>query len=302
MIPLRIGYSICGFVTGLILLFNFLVSLPDGKLHIVFCDVGQGDAVYIRLPDGRDMLIDGGPNEKVIACLSRHMAFWDRKIDLMFLTHAEHDHLGGLMAVVSRFAVGSVVLSAVPDTSEQYLQLISALDGNKVPQKHLTAGDSLTAGNVEVHVLWPSEAVISSLRDYAGADASVVLGVSTPDRNDLSLVLRLRYGMFDILFPGDAGIGAEAEYRETVLADGGIEVLKMPHHGSKTGMTEDYFDALHLGLAVISVGRNTYGHPATEILDMLAKKNVRVLRTDQEGDIEIISDGIDWTVQTSKSF
>ncbi|MBI5019358.1 MBL fold metallo-hydrolase [Candidatus Gottesmanbacteria bacterium] len=300
MIPLRIGYIICGFATGLILLFNFLYSLPDGKLHIVFCDVGQGDAVYIRLPDGRDMLIDGGPNEKVIACLSRHMAFWDRKIDIIFLTHAEQDHLRGLMPVVSRFDVGYAVLSAVPDTSEQYRQLMGALDGNKVPQKRLAAGDSLTAGNVTVEVMWPPKAVTNRLRDYAGVDDTPVLGVSASGRNDLSLILRLRYGKFDMLSPGDASMGIETEHHDAVLADGGIEVLKVPHHGSKTGMTADYLDALHLGLAVISVGRNTYGHPAPEILDMLAKKNIRVLRTDQEGDIEIISDGIDWTVQTNR--
>ena len=83
MFRLRIGYLLTGIATGLVLLFNFLGSLPDGKLRIFFCDVGQGDAAYIRFPDGRDMLVDGGPNNKVLSCLGNHVPFWDRHINLV---------------------------------------------------------------------------------------------------------------------------------------------------------------------------------------------------------------------------
>lgn len=293
---------LCGFVTGLILLFNFLISLPDGKLHIIFCDVGQGDAVYIRLPDGRDLLIDGGPNDKVINCLSRHMAFWDRRIDIVFLTHAERDHVQGLTSVVHRYDIGYAVFADIPETNEAYTQLLAALTTKNVPQKRLVAGDFLEAGNVMIETVWPTAAIADRMSGYAGPSAAPVLGAGIADRNNLSLVLRLRYGRFDVLLPGDAGVETETEYRDALVAGDGIEVLKVPHHGSKTGISEAHLDGLHLGLAVISVGKNTYGHPAPDILAMLANKNIRVLRTDREGDIEIISDGLDWTAQTNKSF
>ena len=100
MFKLRVGYVISGIVTGLILLFSFIATLPDGKLHIVFCDIGQGDAAYVRFPDGRDMLIDGGPNDKVLNCLGKHMPFWDRRINLVVLTHPQKDHMQGLNPVL----------------------------------------------------------------------------------------------------------------------------------------------------------------------------------------------------------
>jgi len=141
MIPLHIGYSVCGFITGLVLLFTFLTTLPDGKLHIVFCDVGQGDAVYLKFPDGHDALIDGGPNDKVISCLSRHMPFWDRSLDLVFLTHPEQDHFTGLISVVNRYAVGHMIESGAPAASGGYQKLTAVLAERGVAIKHVTAGN-----------------------------------------------------------------------------------------------------------------------------------------------------------------
>ena len=91
---------IIGGVFGLTLFFAYLWFLPDQKLHVVFCDVGQGDAAYIRGPNNMDMLIDGGPNDKVLNCLGRHMPFYDRTIDVIMLSHAQKDHLQGLLSVL----------------------------------------------------------------------------------------------------------------------------------------------------------------------------------------------------------
>src|SRR3989344_8210677 len=123
MFKLRVGYLISGVATGLVLLFSFLGSLPDGTLHIVFCDVGQGDAAYIRFPDGRDMVVDGGPNDRVIACLGRHMPFWDRHIDMVAMTHPQKDHMQGLIAVFERFDVDYFLRSDIGNTTEGYQRL-----------------------------------------------------------------------------------------------------------------------------------------------------------------------------------
>src|SRR3989344_728069 len=100
MFKLRYGYLISGIITGSILIFSFFGSFPDGKLHIVFCDVGQGDAAYVRFPDGQDMVVDGGPNDNVLGCLGKYMPFWDRHIDLVMLSNPQKDHLQGLISVL----------------------------------------------------------------------------------------------------------------------------------------------------------------------------------------------------------
>jgi len=97
---LRIRYLIAGGLAGIVIIFSFVWLQPDGRLHIVFCNVGQGDAAYIRFPDGRDMLLDGGPdNGRVLTCLGRHMPFWDRHLTIVAMTHPQADHMGGLPAV-----------------------------------------------------------------------------------------------------------------------------------------------------------------------------------------------------------
>jgi len=294
---LSIAYSILGFATGFILLLSFLTSLPDGKLHAVFCNVGQGDAIYLRLPDGRDMLIDGGPNEKVIDCLSRHMPFWDRAIDLVFLTHPEHDHLGGLMTVVDRYSVGSMILTSATVFNEAHREFLTTLDKKHIPLRQVTSGSVVKVGSVSFAVLWPSESYMAQKWPHiAQAGTPTVLGAAT-DLNEGSLVLRVSYGTFSLLLPGDADTSVESDYiRASPLANKPVTVLKIPHHGSKTGISESYVKTLRPSLAILSVGKNSYGHPAPELLTMLANQGIRLLRTDKGNDVVIESDGSRWRV------
>ena len=296
MFSLRVGYFICGLTTGLVLLFSFLSSLPDGKLHIIFCNVGQGDAAYIRLPDGRDMLVDGGPNERVLDCLGKSMPFWDRSLDLVVLTHPQKDHLQGLLSVLARYQIGYLVRSNVSNTSEGYQQFVSRIKAHHIHERFVTSGELITVGDVRLSVLWPTKAQIADMGSPAVIQGTSVLGISD-ETNTGSLVFWLRFGSFDALFPGDADVHVESRYADFTLADSTVELLKVPHHGSKYSMTKEYIDKLNPKISVISVGKNTYGHPANETLTMLANKMSRVLRTDQDGDIEIISDGVSWTVR-----
>lgn len=296
MIKLKIGYAIGGFVTGLIILFNFLSSLPDGKLHIIYCDVGQGDAAYILFPDGKDMLVDGGPNDGVLQCLGRHMPFWDRTIDIVLLTHPEKDHMQGILSVLERYHVGYLVRSDIANTSEGYVSLIALQKARGVEEKLVTAGERVAIGPIGLTVLWPSSEQIALMRPPTASIGHAVLGAATSGLNDGSVVFLLRYGTFDALFSGDADTHVEAQYRGKRLADSAVEVLKVPHHASRTGMSKAYLDWLNPQLAIISVGRNTYGHPSPEMLKMLADSHIRLLRTDKEGDIEVVSDGGNWQV------
>lgn len=299
MIPLKIGYSICACITGCILLFHFLASLPDGKLHMTICNVGQGDAIYIRFPDGRDMLVDGGPDDSVVSCLGRHMPFWDRSIDIVVLTHPEKDHLQGLLTVMDRFRIGRMLRSDVANISDGFTVFQERIRAHAIPVRIVRLGERIQIGASHIAVMWPSQDQTLAMRPANGSDAASVLGASSDHRNDGSVVLWVRYGSFDAWLSGDADTRIEAKYRGHSLSDRTIEVLKVPHHGSATGMSKDYLDWLNPKLAVISVGRNTYGHPSPDIMSMLAEKGVRVLRTDRHGDVEIISDGKAWRAQTA---
>ena len=156
MFRLRIGYLVGGITTGLILLLGFFWSLPDGKLHLAFCDVGQGDAAYVRFPDGRDMLVDGGPNNKVLECLGRHMPFWDRHINLVVLTHPQKDHMQGLIAVLDRYGTDYFVRSDIANSTEGYQQLMGVIERRGVKQKFVTTGETIAVGSTTLSVLWPS--------------------------------------------------------------------------------------------------------------------------------------------------
>lgn len=275
---LRTGYLISGIITGLILLFSFIWTLPDGKLRIVFCDVGQGDAAYVRFPDGRDMVVDGGPNDKVIDCLGRHMPFWDRHIDIVLMTHPQKDHMQGLISVFDRYDVDYFVRSDVANTTEGFTKLMRVVREKNIPQKFMTQGETIAVDGATLSFLWPS---------------ANILGASTVgDLNDYSLVFGMRYGSFDALFTGDADTRVERNYIGQSL--GSIEVLKVPHHGSRTGMTQEFAQWVSPELSIISVGKNSYGHPTKEIVDIIQSVGSRMMRTDESGDIEVISDGVNW--------
>lgn len=297
MFKLRIGYLVSGILTGMILLFSFLTTLPDGKLHIVFCDVGQGDATYVRFPDGRDMLVDGGPNDAVLSCLGKHMPFWDKTINLVVLTHPQKDHAGGLASVLARYNVEYFLKSNIGSEIESYTKLMDLISTKNTQVKLVEQGQMVTVGATSLLALWPSKSqlALGTRLNQLSEQLAQVKGASTDvELNDYSVVLWLRYGSFDALLPGDGDSHIQNNLALNAVATDGVELLKVPHHGSKTAMTSEFLDALKPKLAVISVGKNSYGHPAPETIDMLEHIGARVLRTDQAGDIEIISDGKNW--------
>lgn len=292
-----------GTIFGCIALFVFLITRPDGKLHIVFCDVGQGDASYIRTPGGADMLIDGGPNQSVLLCLGRHMPFWDRRINVVVVTHPQKDHVGGIDDVLARFGVDHLVIGPEGADTADYQTLRATIANRATHVSMLYAGDTFDLGKIHIRVLWPSRQWIGRMIDngeLTAGSSSVqlasgqVLGYQTRrDLNDFSYYMKLTYGTFDALFTGDGDMRIQPD----ILADSmltPVEVLKFPHHGSKTGILPEFLDAVKPDLAVISVGKNSYGHPSIEALELLGNRAIKIQRTDRDGDVEIVSDGTVW--------
>jgi len=279
-------HLIGGVLIGLILLCASLVSLPDGKLHLVFCDVGQGDAIYVRTPGGEDILVDGGPNDKVLSCLSNHMPFYDRTIEMIFLSHPQADHLNGLISVLERYNVDYFISSGIGSGTEGYTKLASLLKNKNVQQKTETTGGKINLDGIVLKTIWPSE------------EEEKVLGASTSESsiNTLSLILELSYGQFTALLTGDADQTVQ-KLISPISQIGQISVLKVPHHGSKTALLESFLAEIKPQLAVISVGKNSYGHPSDVALKQLNDIGAKILRTDKDGEIEIVSDGKTWEVK-----
>ncbi|MDZ4209577.1 MAG: hypothetical protein U1C56_00190 [Candidatus Curtissbacteria bacterium] len=247
----------------------------SGKLRMIFCDVGQGDGMLLISPGGKQVVVDGGPGSKILECLSSNMPFSDRSIDMIIATHAQKDHMEGLLSVLERYEVATVVdptLATEASLYKEWSKLVTA-EGAKVIKGK--SGDKFVVDkNVVLNVLWPS--------------LSSILGWSTnapKDLNDSSYVMRLDYGPSSCAYlTGDI----PKEILETVI-DRPCAILKVSHHGSKTGTNAQVIEKAKPKVAVIQVGKNSYGHPTREVLDLLV--GVNVLRNDLLGTIEIDSDG-----------
>jgi competence protein ComEC len=244
-----------------------LYGAPPAETRLTFLDVGQGDAALIRTPDGRVVLVDGGPSPAVITnALGRRLPFWRRDIDAVILTHPHDDHLTGLLEVVDRYRVYKVLDAAGgPLASRQRLKEISARRGSEYIEA--IAGQEISLGyETAIQVVSPQ------------ASCSTV--------HSCSVVVRLISGAFAALITGDIDpIGQRA-----ILASGlpvRAQILKVPHHGAADALAPGFLAEVRPELAIISVGRdNSFGHPARPTLDMLA--GLTIYRTDIHGNIEII--------------
>ena len=267
----------------LVLAFFAWRTLPDGRLHVVFLDVGQGDAIFIQTPSGRQVLVDGGPSETVLLSqLGRQMPFWDRTLDLMVLTHPDSDHVTGLVPVLERYQVDTVIFREVEhesDVYEYWLQLLGA-EGATVYQGEAGLRLTLDEG-LEMVVLHPGLELV---------------GGREGNTNNNSIVTRLAYGHVSVLLPGDI----EAEVEQRLVAEEaplGSTVLKAAHHGSCSSTTQEFLDAVGPEVVVISVGADThFGHPCAEVVERL--DGFPVYRTDEQGVVEVITDGTRVWVET----
>ena len=289
-------YFFAVLVLIMIVVWLAVLTYPKKRLHLIACDVGQGDAVLITYGETQ-ILIDGGPDRRVLDCLYKHMPFWDREIELIIVSHPQADHYSGVIEVLRRYSVGAYVSSGLDSSSQDYSLLRSVVGGSGIRVINPTSGMVIRLGMIYLDILHPSKEFLSanstSLITRKGKN---VLGMytSTRDPNEFSVVLILRLGEFDALFTGDIGPAISNSIAETIKVKGikDVEYIKIPHHGSKNGVTKKLIDAVEPEIAVISVGaKNRYGHPHEEILKILGDRDIRIMRTDEMGDVEIISDG-----------
>lgn len=270
---------------------------PSGRLRVVFCDAGQGDETLIQR-GFTQILIDGSRPGKALKCLQKHAPFFDRKLEMVILSHPQLDHFGGLVDVMKRYDVRSFVYNGWAGDSQAWEELSKAVLAERAKIEVVSKGDEVRIGKLRFKVLWPRSAGWPERGDK-------VLGVRSPgELNSGSLVMALSYGEFDVLFTGDIGEREEAEIGEFgefgEFRDQKIDVLKVPHHGSKNSSSASFLNAVRPALAVIEVGKNSYGHPTQEAIDRLKAVGAKVFRTDQDGDVVVTTNGDRWEVKTKR--
>ena len=257
---------------GILLIVSFILAgiifhSQNRELKVAIFDVGQGDAILIEQGNNQ-ILIDGGPSgQKVLEKMGLYMPFWDRKIEIIIATHPDQDHIAGLIEVMKNYEIGKIMDNGMSAESQVYKRFkeiirqknISEMEGKREMNIKLSGG-------AELKILWPRE------------------GENLKDSNGASIVTRLAYGESSFLFTGDL-----PSDQEMVLASQesnlNSQVLKVAHHGSRYSTGAEFLDKINPEKAVISVGKNSYGHPSQEVLDRLDKKGIKILRTDKIGDI-----------------
>lgn len=273
-----------GLAIGMILVWLAVFTRGQNPfLEVDFFDVGQGDAIFIEAPNGNQILIDGGPDDTILEKLGEEMPFHDRSIDLVILTHPEQDHINGLVEVLKNYHIEHILYTGVVRDTSAYKEWSRLIREKNIPLTIAQAGQVIyLSPQIKLYILWPSQ------------DLS---GQRLKNNNNASIVIRLVYGQAEFLFTGDI----EKETERELVARGidlTSDVLKIPHHGSKTSTTEDFLSKVNPKVAVILAGqKNPYGHPHPSVLERL--EGIKVYGTYKDGDVEILSDGQSLLVSTS---
>jgi competence protein ComEC len=256
----------------------------DGLLHIWFLDVGQGDAIFIQAPNGNQILIDGGPDNKVLQELGRIMPFFDHSIDMVVLTHPHADHMRGLIEVLKNYQVGEVLENKIPCDSPECVEWDNAEQKTEVVQAE--AGQIVDlGGGAELKVIYARQ---PDARANAAKNA-----------HDYMLVTELEYDGESVLLMGDA----EKKIEQALAAGGDLrtQFLKIGHHGSKTSTTAQFLNAVKPELAFLELGeRNQYSFPHPDVIKRLEDLGIKYYRTDINGTVELALDGNNFLIKETK--
>lgn len=275
-----------------------------GQLIISMLDIGQGDAVLIQT-GAKNILIDTGDDKyyedgkkgkENTQLLTELQKLKIDHIDTLVMTHAHADHIGKADKVIAQYGVKELVYNGIPSTSKYFINALKAAKANGTQQVKVKAGDVLDFGNgVSFEIVSPSQSLIDE-------DTAAIKAKKKVDVNNESVVGRLTFGNFAMLFTGDA----EGPVEKDMIASYGkklkCQVLKAGHHGSKTSSTAEFLKLVQPESVVMSLGvNNQYGHPHEALLNRLHKQGIKnIYRTDANGTITIVSDGSSYSITTEK--
>ena len=268
-----------------------VVVPASGRLEVHMLDVGQGDAIALRTPAGRWIMVDAGDawrsGDAGARIVAPYLARRGGDVAALFLSHPHSDHIGGAASLLRLTRVATVYDGGMVYGSGEYESLLRAVQDRRVAWRAARAGDTLTIDGVHLHVLGPDSATAAHARDP----------------NDASVMLMAEYHGARVLLTGDAERPEEQRVLQEFGSDLRADVLKVGHHGSITSSTDAFLDAVRPRVALVSVGAdNTYGHPSAVVMRDLEGRHVELLRTDEDGTIVLTSDdGHAWHVRTENA-
>ena len=239
--------------------------------EIYFLNVGQGDSEMIVLPNNVKVLIDGGPDKKILENISDVLSHFDRHIDLIVMSHPQLDHFGGLIDVLKRYSVGVFIWSGIENNTASFKELQKVIEENKISQIVLREGDKIKYQGDYLEIIYPPKN-LSGVKNL----------------NDAALVLKFTSKSVTALFTAD--IGKKIEDYLVKRYDLKSDVLKVGHHGSKYSSAKEFLAEVSPKISIIEVGKNSYGHPTKEVLARLADIGSKIFRTDKDGIVKLTFD------------
>ena len=250
-----------------------VLNRPNSGTEIYFLEVGQGDSELIVLPGGVKVMIDAGSGDKAAGELSSILRPTDNYIDLAIVSHPEADHFNGFIDIFKRYQVGALIYNGRPGAAQSWKELAKVAEENKISAIVLGQGDKIKYGEDFFEIFSPNADFLQS-----------------KEANDSSLVIKFTDNIGEekaarVLFTGD--IGKKVEKYLANNFDISADILKVPHHGSKYSSSEEFLAAVRPKISSIEVGKNSYGHPTSEVLNRLASIGSQIFRADQNGTVKI---------------
>lgn len=252
----------------------------EGRLRVIFLDVGQGASQLLISPSGKTMLIDAGNNDREQAMLDYLKEYGVNRLDIVIGTHPDADHIGGLDRVIDHVDIGEIYMPKIQANTKTFESLLLSIKNKGLKVKTAKAGLVLE---------WDEDVQVTMVAPVQTYD----------DKNNMSAVVKVVYGNTSYLLTGDAERQSEKDMIESG-ADLQADVMLIGHHGSKSSTTLSFLKKAAPQYGVIQVGENNYGHPTSTVLDRLSKQGIEVYRNDLHGTVEIASDGHTYRITTER--